>query len=284
MTHTLHAMRLGLRRGLIEFGQSLRSSQDVTSTLVLAFLVVGYLYLRRNSDVAGSELLVPQVSMPSILGALIAYNGVIAATFMLSMAREDGTLLRAKTVPHGLRGYFTGLIVSQSLFMITQVLLVLAPCVLLFDDVAPGGLPGWATFALVVILGLCATLPIGMVLGALVPNTQKVLGWAMLPIFILIGISGIFYPVQELWGWLQVVAQIFPVYWLGLGMRSAFLPDSAAALEIAGDWRTLETLLVLGAWSVIGAVVAPMVLRRMARRQSASVVAAAREASMQWIR
>ena len=57
----------------------------------------------------------------------------------------------------------------------------------------------------------------------------------MLPVMVLTGISGIFYPIQSLWGWLQVVAQVFPMYWLGLGMRSAFLPDSAAALEIGGS-------------------------------------------------
>ena len=77
-----------------------------------------------------------------------------------------------------------------------------------------------------------------MIIGALVPSVQKVGTWGMLPVLVLAGISGIFFPMQELWGWVQVIAQIFPMYWLGLGMRSAFLPDSAAAMEIAGSWRT----------------------------------------------
>ena len=92
----------------------------------------------------------------------------------------------------------------------------------------------------------------------------------MMPVLVLLGISGIFYPIQDLWRWVQVVAQLFPMYWLGLGMRSAFLPDAAAAAEIGGSWRTLETVLVLGAWATVGLLVAPGVLRRMARRQSGS--------------
>lgn len=123
-----------------------------------------------------------------------------------------------------------------------------------------------------------------MIIGALVPSTQKVGTWGMLPVLGLAGISGIFYPIQQLWGWVQVIAQVFPMYWLGLGMRSAFLPDSAAALEIAGSWRTLETVLVLTAWAIVGLVVTPLVLRRMARRQSASQVEVARQAAVQWIR
>jgi len=89
------------------------------------------------------------------------------------------------------------------------------------------------------------------------------------------------YPVQELWGWVQGVVQIFPMYWLGLGMRSAFLPDSAAALELGESWRTAETVGVLGVWAVVGLLVLPLVLRRMARRQSGAAVAAAKEAVTQ---
>jgi ABC-type multidrug transport system ATPase subunit len=43
----------------------------------------------------------------------------------------------------------------------------------------------------------------------------------------------------------------------------------------------LETLAVLGGWTVAGAVLAPPVLRRMARRESGSAVAERRQAAMQ---
>jgi ABC-2 type transport system permease protein len=164
------------------------------------------------------------------------------------------------------------------------MLVILVPSFLLFDDLMAGGVTGWLTVVWVFVLGMLATMPLGMLIGALVPSTQKVGTWGMLPVVVLIGISGILYPVQQLWGWVQVVAQAFPIYWLGLGMRSAFLSDSAAALEVGGSWRTPETVLVLLAWAILGAVVTPLVLRRMARRQSGSQVEAARQAALQWIR
>jgi ABC-2 type transport system permease protein len=55
-------------------------------------------------------------------------------------------------------------------------------------------------------------------------------------------------------------------------MRSALLPDTAAALEIGGTWRPTQTAVVLIAWTLLGAVSAPLVLRRMARRESGSRV------------
>jgi ABC-2 type transport system permease protein len=72
------------------------------------------------------------------------------------------------------------------------------------------------------------------------------------------------------------------MYWMGLGMRSAFLPDAAASQEVAESWRTLETVLVLGGWVVVGAVT-PIVLRGMARKQTGSQVHAARDATLQWV-
>ena len=278
-----YAVRLGLRRGWTEFAQSVRSSQDQWFYLFTAFLVVGYLFLRRNTEVDGTDLLLPSVALPSILGALVAFGVVVGPAYALAMEKEDGTLLRHKAVPHGLVGYFTGQLVFQTLSLLPQMVVILVPSFLLFDNLMADS-SGWLTVVWVLLLGLLAALPIGMVIGALVPSAQKVGTWGMLPVMVLAGISGIFYPIQQLWGWVQIVAQGFPMYWLGLGMRSAFLPDSAAALELAGSWRTLETVLVLGAWAVVGAVVTPRVLRRMSRRSTGSQVQAAREAAVQWVR
>lgn len=278
-----HAVRLGVRRGWTEFVLSLRSSQDQWFYLFTAFLAVGYLYLRRDTPVEGTDLLLPSVALPSILGGLVAFGLVIGPAYSLAMEKEDGTLLRAKAVPHGLVGYFAGQLVLHTSSIVPQLVAVLVPSFLLFDGLMADP-SGWFTVGWVLVLGLLAALPIGMAIGALVPSAQKVGMWGMLPVMLLAGISGIFYPISALWGWVQVVAQVFPMYWLGLGMRSAFLPDSAAAIEIGGSWRTLETVLVLGAWAVVGALVLPALLRRMARRQSGSQVAAAREAATQWVK
>lgn len=278
-----HAIRLGLRRGWLEFVQSVRSTQDQGFYLFTAFLAVGYLFLRRNTEVEGTDLLLPSVALPSILGAFVAFGVVIGPAYTLAMEKEDGTLLRHKAVPHGLAGYFTGQLVYQTLNLVPQMVSILVPSFLLFDNLMADP-SGWFTVAWVLLLGILAAMPIGMVIGALVPSTQKVGTWGMLPVMVLAGISGIFYPLQQLWGWVQVVAQVFPMYWLGLGMRSAFLPDEAAALEVGESWRTVETVAVLGVWAVVGAVLTPVVLRRMSRRSTGSQVQAAKEAAVQWVR
>jgi ABC-2 type transport system permease protein len=92
--------------------------------------------------------------------------------------------------------------------------------------------------------------------------------------------SCIYFPITILPTWLQSVAEAFPIYWVGLGARSAMLPREMVAVEIGQSWRTLEMFAVLGVWAVIGFVLAPILLRRMARRQSGSAIAKVRERYM----
>ena len=284
MNPTRHAIGLGLRRGWTEFLLSLRSAQDQGFYLFMGGATLLYLWLNRDSEVPGTDLLLPTVALPSMLGALLAFGVIIGPASSLAMEREDGTLLRHKALPHGMQGYVTGQLLLHSLGLVPLLLVILVPGFLLFDGLMSGGASGWLTFAWVLVLGLLATLPLGMILGSVVPGVQKIGTWGMLPVLFVTAISGIFAPVQLLWGWLQVVAQVFPMYWIGLGMRSAFLPDAAAAVELGGSWRTGTTVLVLVAWAVFGLLVTPRVLRRMARKQSGSQVQEAREAALQWVK
>jgi ABC-2 type transport system permease protein len=279
-----NAIRLGVRRGWTEFVQSVRSSQDQGFYVFMGVVSLAYLWFTRNSEVEGTSLSMPTVAMPSLLAALLAFGVVIGPAYALAMEREDGTLLRHKSLPHGIQGYVTGQVVLHSLGLLPLLTVLLLPSFLLFDGLMSNGLSGWLTVLWVLVLGLLATLPWGMMLGAVVPGTQKVGTWGMLPVIAITAISGIFFPIQALWGWVQAIAQVFPTYWIGLGMRSAFLPPEAATIEIGNSFRTGWTVLVLSIWAVAGLLLAPRVLRRMARRTSGSQVQAARDAALQWVR
>ncbi|MQA15755.1 MAG: ABC transporter permease [Pseudonocardiaceae bacterium] len=278
MSPTVHAVRLGLDRGLREFRQTLFSS-DQWFTVFIAAVFLTVLAFQRGSTVAGTPL--AMMTLPSMLGMLVAFGGVIGAASQLSMHRIDGTLLRAKAVPQGMVGYLVSRVVQVSLDAIPSLLIILIPGLFLLPELAVVGIAGWLTLVWVLALGLLATLPWGAVIGSLTKTPQSTFGFTMLPIVGLTAISGIFYPISAVWGWLQVIAQLFPVYWLGLGMRSALLPDAAVAAEIGASWRTLETIGVLAAWAVVGLLLAPPVLRRMARRESGSAMEARRQRAMQ---
>jgi ABC-2 type transport system permease protein len=240
-----------------------------------------YLFLRRDTPVGDTGLLLPTVVLPSVIGAFIAFGGLVGPAYSLAAEREDGTLLRLKAIPHGMAGYISGQALFQSLSALPALVLLIVPGMFLFDGAMQGGASGWIVMPFLLVLGLLATLPFGMILGSLI-KTQRTVGlWATLPAMLVVGISGIFFPLSAMPGVVQAIAQVFPVYWLGLGMRSVFLPDSAVAVEIGESWRTFETLGVLGLWAAAGLVLAPVVLRRMARRESGSQLEVRRQEAMQ---
>ncbi|MQA11487.1 MAG: ABC transporter permease [Pseudonocardiaceae bacterium] len=275
------AVRAGGARGGVEFRQSLTNAQDLWNQLFFPIVAVVVMFFLRGSTVPGTNFSIGSMAIPSMLGMTVAFNGLLGVATMLTVEREDGTLLRAKAIPNGMLGYLVSKVVTVSGQTVFGLVIILIPGLLLFHGLAvtAGSL---VILVGVSVLGLIATLPIGAIIGSMLSSPRN-LGLAMLPIMGLVAISGIFYPITAMPDWLQAVAQVFPIYWLALGMRSALLPENMVAVEIGESWRHLEMIGVLGVWAVIGYFVAPIVLRRMARRESGSSVAARREKAMQRI-
>ncbi|MGV9412180.1 ABC transporter permease [Nocardia sp. NPDC003693] len=280
MNPTVIAARAGLLRGWIETRQTFTNGQDLFGQFIWPVLTLGALFFMRDGAFEASGLTLGALALPSVVGMMIAFNGMFAMAGYLAMDREDGTLLRAKATPNGMVGYLVGKIAVSSASVLIQVAVILGVGSIIVGGVHLDGAGSLFTLLWVLALGLLAVLPMGAALGSLFDSPRSI-GFMAFPIMGLVAISGIFYPITAMPGWLQGVAQLFPIYWLGLGMRSALLPDSAAAVELGGSWRTLETAAVLGLWAVAGLVLAPILLRRMARRESGSSVAARREKAIQ---
>lgn len=280
MNPTVAAVRAGVQRGVIELRNTFSNAQDLWNYFFPTAALLTAMFFMRGSTVPGTSFSLGARTLPSALGMGLAFGGMLVLASQLVIEREDGTLLRAKATPNGMLGYLVGKIILMSTVALMSMFIQLVPALFFLDGLRVTSASAWFTLLWVAVLGLVATLPMGAVLGALIENPRN-LGLVMLPNMGLIALSGIFYPINGYPGWLQGVAQVFPIYWLGLGMRSALLPDGMAAVELDGSWRHLETLGVLGAWAVLGLVLAPVVLRRMARRESGSRVAARRERAMQ---
>jgi ABC-2 type transport system permease protein len=274
----LTALKAGVARGGIELRQTLTNGADLWTYLFPSILLLGTIFFMRDAHVPGTNFSLGARTLPSSFGMSLAFSGLVTVAQLLLVDREDGTLLRAKATPRGMSGYLIGKIVLVGGMTLFGFIIQLVPGLFLVDGLHVGA-EGWLTLLWLVPLAFVATMPLGAVLGSVFENPRN-MGLIMLPIIGLVAVSGIFYPLSSLPGWLQGVGQVFPIYWLGLGMRSAFLPGSLAAVEIGHSWRHLATFGVLAAWSAVGLTLAPVILRRMARRESGSAVAARRERAM----
>jgi ABC-2 type transport system permease protein len=276
------AARAGVRRGWIELKHTFTTPNDLVTQLVFTAILLTVMLWTRTTTVPGTRFSLGTAMLASMIGMNVGFNGMATLGGILTIEREDGTLLRAKATPNGMTGYLIGKVVTVSGTILISVVITLITGAFLFSGLALGSASTWLTLIPVLLLGLLATLPIGAVLGSLFPSARSA-GLLTLASSGLVAISGIFYPITHLPHWLQWVGQVFPLYWLGLGTRSALLPAGLASVEIGHSWRHLATFGVLGAWVVAGLLVAPILLRRVARREAGSSVAARREKALQHV-
>ncbi|MFG1605282.1 ABC transporter permease [Actinoplanes sp. NPDC049265] len=244
--------RPGLRQGLIELRQAFTGTELIGNLFWPVATLVAVVLLRDRGTLI----------LPGTLGMFVAF-GTLLMVQNLAADREDGTLLRAKAIPDGIRGYLIGKLVTVSATVLAYLTILLAPGLILFSGLTVQ----WPTLIWVVALGLIATQTIGAVLGSLISSSRGA-GVLSLPVLALVATSGIFVPITALPTWVATAAKVFPVYWLGEGMRGATLAG--------GTWQLSTAALILGAWSLAGLVAAPVLLRRMSRLESGSRVAARR--------
>jgi ABC-2 type transport system permease protein len=271
-------LRGAVRQARIELRNQLFSPL-VLSWVMLPLIGLGVMLFLRGESVMGSGISLAQLGIPGILTLTLVNNGVLGVAGQLVTERDDGTLLRAKAVPHGMLAHLLGNVLVFTGVSLVPVLALLVVAAATLDGITPSGPAGWFAFTWVAVLGLVATLPLGALMGA-VMRSPVMLAFSSIMVYAAMAVSGVFYPIGALPGWLQVVGQALPTYWLGLGLRSALLPPVAVALELGQSWQVWQTVLALGLWSVLGLALAPGALRRMARKQSGSQVAAARDRVM----
>lgn len=237
------------------------------------------LFFLRDTSVMRSAISLAQLGIPGVVAMYVVTGGLLGIGGALVEEREDGTLLRAKTIPGGISAHLAGNMITYGFVALVPVAAFLLVGSVAVETALPATPSRWLLLVAVCLLGLIATMPAGAVLGCLVrgPLAMAVIGTVTMAST---AISGIFYPLTALPVWLQWVGQALPTYWIGMGLRAALLPPEAASLELHGSWQLATMTAVLGFWCAAGVLLAPGALRRMARRQSGSVVAAARERVM----
>lgn len=264
----LHQTRVNLVNDLL--------SPAILGHLLFPCMAAVFALLMRNTELEQTTISIGQFMLPGWLTLSVVGGGLIGVASTIMMEKEDGTLLRMKTLPSGMQAHVLGKVLHSTATTMLSLVLTVVLMAAIIPDVVRMGPSGWLGLLGYTALGLLAVLPFGALVGALM-RSMMTLSFSSIVIYVLMGASGLFFPISLLPTWGQWLTQVFPPYWIGLGMRSAMLPAEAAVLEFGGSFRTVPTLVVLGLWATVGLVLAPRALRRMVRGVSGSQMAKARE-------
>lgn len=248
----LPLLRIGVSRGLMETRTFFRARDSVIFTFslpILFMLIFGAIFGVQplGPGYTYAQALVPALMTYSILSTAFVNIGV-----RISIERENGALRRLTHTPMPRPAYFAGKVVMVLVVGLIALSLMAAVGVLLYGVRLPATPEKWLTLGWVTLLGFTVLGVLGVAMSSLVSHAGSAAAVMNLPTLTLSFISGIFIRYTDIPAWLYSFASLFPVKWIAQGLRSAFLPDSFAALEPAGSWQHGRILLVLLAWLVAG--------------------------------
>ena len=253
--------RIALARVGVELRLFARERQQVVFSFAypLVMLVI-------FASIMGGEERPGGIPFAQYFLAGIAATGIMLTSFQavgtaVAAERESGQLERLQLLGTPPVAYFAGKAGQVLVTTAAQLALLLPVARYGYDVPLPVDLGHWLTFLWVAALGALAGTVLGIAVSALPGNASSVTTGISALALVLQFFSGVFFGFLELPGWMQQVAALFPLKWLTQGMRSVFLPDRAAAGEVAGSWEHGTTALVLGAWVIIGVVVCARAFR-----------------------
>jgi ABC-2 type transport system permease protein len=187
------------------------------------------------------EFLVPGLLAMSLLTLSLA-----GSAFNIVEYRRKGILKRLFVTPLQPKDFILGLVVSRGLICIAELALLIG-IAWLYLQVTIQGNP--LTLLVIVILGAAVFLSLGFSVASVAKSQQSVGAIGNLVIFPQIFLSGIFYPVESLPGFLQSVAGILPLTFVANAMR-AVMTEGAALAAIVPD------LIGMAIWLVVGLLLA----------------------------
>ncbi|RNL82672.1 ABC transporter permease [Halostreptopolyspora alba] len=256
------ALRIGTSRGILEVREFFREWETVVFTFSLPTLIlVLFSSIFENVTDTPGGMSATEFYLPGLIAM-----GLMSVSFQnlgigIANERGNGTLRRLRGTPMPPAAYFVGKTVLVLILAAGQVALLLAVARLGYGAALDLGAAGWFTFAWVLALGTVSSALLGIAISSAARSVQAASGIVVVPFLVLQFLSGIFLPVSLLPDGALTVASLFPLKWMAQGMRAAFYPESAAAMEPSGGFELPLVAGALGAWCVAGLVLCLLTFR-----------------------
>lgn len=243
-----------LKLSWIETKIFLREPMGVIGSLaipVLLFVFVGRAlrFSPRGSAAAASRLPFNITILTALLIALSAVQSLVA---IMAIYREGGILKRLRATPLSpVTILGSHVLVKLGLTFVGLVLMILAG-----RRVLPAALPASTpAFVAAVMIGTASILSMGFVMASLVRSARFAQALAAAMTYVMLALSGVFFPVERLPGWLQLFANALPTthavtlmraIWGGaewgtqLGTIGALATIFAACIAFSARWFRWE--------------------------------------------
>lgn len=207
------------------------------SNLIFTFVFPLALLIFFGSFTGDNELLVPGIGALAIVAI-----GFQSLAIQLSMHRDQGVLKRIMATPLPAWILITGKVISISIVALLELILVIAVGDIAFGVPIPHNIP---LFLASVICGTVCFVALGFAVASAISNADSAPAITNALYLPMMFVSGVFYPVNVLPDWAQVIAKVLPMHHLVVPLGAAWSQPHS------NPWSHLIVLLVWGAAGMI---------------------------------
>ncbi len=168
--------------------------------------------------------------LPVLVAMFVAVSAILSLVAIMAIYREGGILKRLRATPLSPSTILTAHVLVKLLF--TSITLALMAA--LGRPFVPAGVDApWLSFGAAVILSLACLLSIGFLVASVVPTARFAQPLGALVLYPMLGLSGLFVPVEAMPDGLQLLARVQPFTYAVSLQRGIWHGDSWASH--AGD-------------------------------------------------
>lgn len=190
---------------------------------------------------SGSVRLIDFV-LPGVIGFALLSAAVSGTSVSLLTLRKTKALKRLFTTPARPSLFIIGHALARLVFSYAQTLILLAVAMGFFSFRLSSGFAGVLPLSLVLVVGVCAFLGLGYVVAGVTTSDEQAVPLSQIIILPQILLAGSFFSVEFLPGWMQMLAQLLPLYHFNEAFRYVSL--QGAGLLSVDLWRHMGILLL----------------------------------------
>ena len=204
-------------------------------------------YVRQT--VSGREIRYIDWLVPGVLSMNMMFSALFGVGYVIVRYRRNGVLKRLKATPLSAFEFLAAQMVSRLWLILAVTALVYAGTDMLVDFRMFGS---YLDLLLVFTLGSVSMISLALVVAARVSSEElaggllNLIGWPMM------FLSGVWFSLDGLHGWVQALAQLLPLTHLIAACR-AIMIDGAGLAEVSGQIAALLTMtlifLAIGSYS-----------------------------------
>jgi ABC-2 type transport system permease protein len=205
-------------------------------------------YIAKGIEAAGGKIDVDRTTTILLIGAVIwAYLGIIfeILTETVAWERWEGTIEYTFMAPLARPVHLAGMGLFSVAYGVVRAVFLFGIVAALFDL----QLPQANFLSAVVVLAIASISFVGIgMMTAVLPliSPEKGVQLGFIAQGVLLVVSGVYYPVEVLPGWMQALAVISPATYALDGIRAAIL-DGAG---VSAVWHDIWPLIIIGAVAV----------------------------------